>query len=66
MPKYDINTATKLEIESLPGIGPVLAERIIAYRDKSGKILDLNELTNVKGIGEKKLRQFQKFLYIKK
>ncbi|RKY85148.1 hypothetical protein DRQ09_07670 [candidate division KSB1 bacterium] len=65
-PEYDINLITRDELESIPGIGPVLAKRIIDYRNKTGKISNLEELVNIKGIGKKKLVKIQKFLYVKK
>lgn len=49
--KVNINTATAKELESLDGIGPVLAERIIEHRDSVGSFRDINGLLDVKGIG---------------
>jgi comEA protein len=54
-PKIDINTANAYELEGLPGIGPVLARRIIEYRDKHGRFQTLSELKKVNGIGDAKL-----------
>jgi competence protein ComEA len=51
----DINTAGAVELEALPGIGPVLAGRIVAYREAHGPFGSLRELLRVSGIGEKKL-----------
>jgi competence ComEA-like helix-hairpin-helix protein len=51
----DINEAGYFDLQTLPGIGPVLAERIIAYRDSIGDFQTIDELVNVNGIGEKKL-----------
>lgn len=51
----DINNAGYFDLQTLPGIGPVLAERIVAYRDSAGAFRSVSELLNVKGIGEKKL-----------
>lgn len=51
----DVNTATSAQLQTLPGIGPVLAERIIAYREEYGAFESVGELMNVSGIGEKKL-----------
>lgn len=51
----DVNTATSAQLQTLPGIGPVLAERIIAYRAEYGAFESVGELMNVSGIGEKKL-----------
>ena len=51
----DLNTATSAQLQTLPGIGPVIAERIIAYREEVGAFESVGELMNVSGIGEKKL-----------
>ena len=51
----NINTATLDQLQTLPGIGPVLAQRIIDYRQAHGKFQHLEELTNVSGIGQKRL-----------
>ena len=53
--KLRINHAPKEKIMELPGIGPVLADRIIIYRDNRGGIKQIDEFRNVKGIGAKKL-----------
>ena len=51
----NINTATSEQFQRLPGIGPVLADRIVAYRETYGSFESIGELMNVSGIGEKKL-----------
>ena len=48
----NINTAAVVELETLPRIGPVLAERIIAYREENGSFESIEEIVEVKGIGE--------------
>jgi competence protein ComEA len=47
----NINTATQEELETLPGIGPAYAERIIAYRETHGAFGSIEEIQNVSGIG---------------
>ena len=49
----NLNTATTAQLQELPGIGPRTAERIIEYRQKNGNFKKIEELMNVKGIGEK-------------
>jgi comEA protein len=49
----NLNTATMSQLESLPGIGPKTAERIIEYREKVGGFKKIEELMNVQGVGEK-------------
>ena len=51
----DINSANAEQLTALPGIGEVLANRIIAYREENGGFLSTDELQNVEGIGEKRL-----------
>jgi competence protein ComEA len=50
----DLNRATTQELESLPGIGAVLAERVIAYRESVGRFRTVEDLRKVAGIGSKK------------
>lgn len=49
--KINLNTATQTDLESLPGIGPSLAERIIAYREQNGPFKAIEDIQKVKGIG---------------
>ena len=49
----NINTASTSDLESLPGIGAKTAERIIEYRQKNGPFKKVEELMNVRGVGEK-------------
>jgi competence protein ComEA len=49
-----LNSATQAELEALPGIGPTLAEAIITERERRGGFRSVNELRDVRGIGEKR------------
>ena len=58
----DINTADEELLQTLPGIGPALAERIVAYREANGGFRYLYELTNVKGIGSSTFEALQELI----
>ncbi len=51
----NINTASASEFESMDGIGPVLARRLVEYREQHGSYASVDELDNVSGIGPKRL-----------
>jgi competence protein ComEA len=51
----DLNRASAAELEALPGVGPVLAARIVAHRDANGPFTTVEDLLDVPGIGEAKL-----------
>ncbi|WP_432822266.1 ComEA family DNA-binding protein [Trichloromonas sp.] len=55
----NINTATLAELEVLPGIGPVSAQRIIDYRSERGPFSTIDQLVEVKGIGDKSLEKLR-------
>jgi competence protein ComEA len=49
----NLNTATQAQLEALPGIGPGAAHRILEYRQKNGGFKKIEDLMNVKGVGER-------------
>ena len=58
----DINSATAKEFERLPGIGPQIAGRIVAYREKNGAFKRVDDITKVRGIGPKTLERLRSHL----
>ena len=61
----DINTATGRAFETLPGIGPATAEKIIEHRRTHGPFSRVEDLMNVKGIGPKKFEKLRQFITVK-
>jgi comEA protein len=57
----NINTASAKELDALPGIGEVLAQRIIDYRTANGPFQSVDDLIKVKGIGEKTLEKIKPY-----
>jgi competence protein ComEA len=60
----NLNTATRAELETLPGVGPVLAQRIIDYRTKRGGFRAVNDLRQVDGIGESRYAELSKLVTV--
>lgn len=63
--RIDLNTATAADLETLPGVGPVLAARILDYRAAYGPFRAVEELLNVSGIGEKKLEAIRSLVTVR-
>jgi comEA protein len=61
----DINLATSDQLQQLPGIGPVIAQRIIDYRKKSGPFRNVDELIAVRGISDKRLAKIKPYVFVK-
>ena len=62
--KVNINSATQTELETLPGIGPSTALKIINYRKEKGKFNKIEDIKNVNGIGEIKFNKIKEFIKI--
>jgi competence protein ComEA len=62
--KVNLNTATVEQLQSLPGVGPAMAKRILEHRTKVGKFTKIDEILNVKGIGEKRFQKMKDRLVI--
>lgn len=60
----NINSATQSELDSLPGIGPSTASKIIDYRNKNGDFKNIEDLMNVSGIGEAKFNNIRDYICI--
>jgi len=62
----NLNSATLDQLATLPGIGPKVAERILEYRTKNGGFKKIEELMNVKGIGEKSFLKIKPLVSVAK
>lgn len=60
--KVSLNTANQAQLESLPGVGPATAKKILEYRQAHGGFSSIDELLSVKGIGPKKLEAVRPFV----
>lgn len=59
-----VNRATATELEALPGVGPVLADRIVAHREDNGPFGEVEDLLDVPGIGESKLASIRDLIRV--
>ena len=62
--RISINRATSQELEAVPGLGPVLAARIVQYRQANGLFREVEDLLDVSGIGEKKLAGLREYVVV--
>ena len=63
--KININTATQEQLETLPGIGPSIATKIINYRKEKGKFKNIEDIKQVSGIGESKFEKIKNYITVK-
>lgn len=62
--KVNINTANQTELERLPGIGASIATKIISYRNKNGKFINIEDIKKVNGIGESKYEKIKDLIKV--
>ena len=62
----NINTANSEELQQVPGIGPVTAEKIVQMRKSYGTFKSVDDLLSIKGIGKKRLEKMRKYLTVTK
>ncbi len=62
--KIDINNASQKELMKLPGIGAVIAERIVEYREVNGRFKSIDEIKKVKGIGNAKFEKIKDMITV--
>jgi competence protein ComEA len=62
--RININTASAKDLQGLPGIGQVTAERIVAHRTEKGQFKSANDLLKVKGVGEKSMEKIRELISI--
>ncbi|MEO7804775.1 MAG: helix-hairpin-helix domain-containing protein [Actinomycetota bacterium] len=62
--KVNLNTATKVELETLPSVGPVLAQRILDYRQQKGRFRSVRQIMEIDGFGPKKFESLKDLIAV--
>jgi competence protein ComEA len=62
--KVNLNTATAAELDTLPGVGPATAAAILEYRRRHGRFMRIEDILEVRGIGEKKFADMKERLTV--
>jgi competence protein ComEA len=62
--RVDLNLATAEELQTLPGVGPVLASRIVSHRDQHGPFVEVSQLRQVSGIGDKTFQKLAELVTV--
>jgi len=63
--KVNINTASQEQLETLPGVGPATATKILTYRKENGKFKKIEDIKQVTGIGEAKFEKMKEYITVK-
>lgn len=64
--RVDLNQSSVKELQALPGIGPVLAQRIHRYRRNNGDFTSIEEITAVRGIGAKRFARLRPYIVVRR
>ena len=62
--KVNINTANAAALQTIPGIGPSKADRIIEYRESEGKFNEIDDIKNISGIGNKTFESIKEYITV--
>lgn len=62
--KVNLNRSSANDLERLPGVGPSTAQAIVDYREKNGSFVSIEQLVEVKGIGESKLESIREYVFL--